>query len=110
MDWSVALRVGGPSVLAAWGFYHLMSEYMSESSIFKGDIYLNALAIICIFVFFLALAWLWLRKPSKSAGARVVDNKVIDNEVKGSLRVKSNEVANNEISKNKIDGDFTIGE
>lgn len=110
MDWSVALRVGGPSALAAWGFYHLVSEYMRESSLFKENIYLNILALTFIFVFFCTIAWLWIRKPSKPTKKVFADNKITNNEIKGSLNVKSKEVRNNDFSKNKVDGDFTVGE
>ncbi|WP_134396629.1 hypothetical protein [Pseudomonas aeruginosa] len=110
MEWSVALKVGGPSVLAVWGVVHLLTEYMEKSSFFKGNIYLDVLALSFIFIFFCAIAWLWLRKTPEPVKERFVGNKVVDNEVQGSLGVKSKEVVNNEFSRNKVGGDFTIGE
>jgi hypothetical protein len=112
MDWKVALKHGGPAVLAVWGFYHLIVSYINTSTIFKNDFWLNILVLTYIFVFFLVMAWLWLRKPILTDGAKrqVHDNEVNDNEVLGSLDVKSSSIINNKISGNKVDGSLNIGD
>ena len=46
MDWKIALKVGGPSVIAAWLFHALVIQYLDSSEIFKSNIYLNVILIV----------------------------------------------------------------
>lgn len=112
MDWKIALKVGGPSVLAVWGFYHLIVEYINGSTIFKSDFWLNILLLSYIFVFFIVMAWLWLRTPNamKRGEGQVQDNEIKNNEVSGSLSVSAASVVNNKITGNKVGGDLSLGE
>lgn len=115
MDWKAAVKVGGPSALAIWGFYHLITEYIQNSTIFKNDFWLNIILLTYIFLFFLAIAWWWLKKPTPTkpdseSKNTINDNKINDNEVKLDLNIKAKSITNNTIEKNKIDGSLNIGE
>jgi len=112
MDWKAALKVGGPAAIAVWGFYHLVSEYIKTSTIFKDNIFLNVILLSYILLFFVFVAWMWLRKPKapSTVKKKIEGNDISNNEVLGSLAVSSEQVVNNKISGNKVRGDFKVGE
>ncbi len=113
MDWKTALKVGGPSVIAAWLFYALIVRYLDSSNIFKGSIYLNVLLVVVIFVFCLSMGWLWIKKDggAEMPPTTVEENEVVDNEVGADMEIGANseEVKNNKIKRNKVNGNLKIG-
>jgi len=110
MDWTLAIKVGGPVALAVWGFCHLVVEYIEKSTIFKDDFWLNVIILTYIFVFFLVVAW-WLKKPGAAKAIKKIhDNKISGNEVEGDLNARADSVTNNKFEKNKVGGSLNIGE
>lgn len=116
MDWKIALKVGGPSVIAAWLFYKLISSFLEASEIFKSSLLLNVLLLAVIFVFCMFMGWIWVRNnPSVASNDQkkheISDNEITDNVVGKNLEVgsKASVIKKNKIKKNKIDGDLNIG-
>lgn len=114
MDWKIALKVGGPSVLAAWLFHALIIHYLDTSAIFKSNIYLNILLIVIIFAFCSWMGWLWIRMndTSNSPMSSVIEENVITrNKVGSDLEIGSenSDVKKNAIKNNKVDGNLKIG-
>lgn len=116
MDWKIALKVGGPSVIAAWLFYELISSFLETSEIFKSSLLLNVLLLAVIFVFCLFMGWIWVRNnppaPSNDQHKNEIsDNEITDNDVGENLELgsKASVIKKNKVKKNKIDGDLKIG-
>ena len=113
MDWKLALKIGGPSVIAAWLFRALIIHYLDTSEILKTNIYLNVLLIVLIFAFCLAMGWLWMRKGENFKGhsASVEKNEIVNNEVGSDMGIgsSSTNVKKNKIKRNKVDGNLKIG-
>ncbi|PKQ79661.1 hypothetical protein AOX56_13870 [Aeromonas sobria] len=116
MDWKNALRIAGPSAIAAFVFFELIKNYLITSEIFKTNIYLNVMLLIIIFSFCVIMGWLWIRNGNKKNIVKppeniIEKNEICDNEVGGNLSVGSagTSIADNKISKNKVKGSINIG-
>ncbi len=117
MDWKLALKVGGPSVVVTWVVYSFSIEYMNQSELFKSSTLLNLTLILGVFTFSGFMGWLLVRntKPSLDSvrvpKAEVQDNEVVDNDIGGVLNVGKSAklVKGNKVKKNKIKGDVNIG-
>ncbi|MBR9865969.1 MAG: hypothetical protein GYB20_02605 [Oceanospirillales bacterium] len=116
MDWKIALKVGGPSVIAAWLFHSLISSFLETSEIFKSNLLLNILLLAAILVFCLFMGYILVRNkpPAPSEPHKkneVTDNEVTDNEVGKNLKLgeTASVITKNKIKRNKIDGDLDIG-
>jgi len=117
MDWKVALKIGGPSVIAAWVFVELIKSYLATSQIFKTNMYLNVTLLIIIFAFCVIMGWLWIRSnnnkkiPIEPKVIKIEKNEVYDNEVDQDLSVGTpgTSIMDNKISKNKVKGSINIG-
>lgn len=112
MDWKLALKICGPSALAAWLFYSLLTRYLETSDVFQSNIYLNIMVLFMIFLFCSFMGWLWARKnmaPNDSENL-IEGNEISSNEIGSSIEIGSNTktVKNNKITNNKISGDLTI--
>lgn len=111
MNWGDALKVGGPSVVAAFIFQHLITGYLDKSEIFKNNLTLNILLIITIFSFCLLMGWLWIRSGKKNTKKKgIQNNEITNNEVGANFNIGKNvDITDNKILHNKVDGDFNIG-
>ncbi len=117
MDWKIALKVGGPSVIAAWLFYELISSFLETSEIFKSSLLLNVLLLAIIFVFCLFMGLILVRNNSPSfkkneiSENEISENEITDNNVGKNLELGADTpvIKNNKIKNNKIDGDLKIG-
>ncbi|MCU7648593.1 hypothetical protein [Pseudomonas piscis] len=111
MNWGNALKIGGPSIVAAFVFQHLITTYLDKSELFKNNLTLNILLIFSIFIFCLFMGWLWIRNGKKEISKKgLQNNEIIKNEVGGSLNIgKSLDIIDNKISENKVNGDLNIG-
>ena len=116
MDWKNALKIAGPSAIAAWVFVELINSYLSTSEVFKANVYLNFMLLIIIFSFCVIMGWLWIRSSNKKnkvepAEKKVENNEICDNEVDFDLLVGSADtiIVDNKISKNKVKGSINIG-
>jgi hypothetical protein len=116
MDWKSALKIAGPSAIAAWVFVELIKIYLSTSEVFKTSMYLNFTLLIIIFSFCVIMGWLWIRSSNEknkveSTGNKIEKNEICDNEVGVDLSVGSMDtsIVDNKISKNKVKGSINIG-
>lgn len=112
MDWKIALKICGPSALAAWLFYSLLTNYLETSELFKSNIYLNILALLIVFIFCSFMGWLWIRKskPSNNSDSLIEGNDISGNEIGTNIEIGSNKktVKDNKIKNNKVNGDLII--
>ena len=88
----IALKVGGPSVIAVWLFYELTSSFLATSEIFKSNLLLNVWPLVVIFIFCLFMGWMWVRNYPPE----------LSNEQ------QKNEISGNEITNNDIGGDLLL--
>jgi hypothetical protein len=116
MDWKSALKIAGPSAIAAWVFVELIQSYLSTSEIFKTNMYLNFMLLIIIFSFCVIMGWLWIRSSNEKnklepTEKKIETNEICDNEVGDDLSVGSigTSIFDNKISKNKVKGSINIG-
>jgi len=111
LNWGKALKIGGPSIIAAFVFQYLITAYLDKSEIFKNNLPLNIFLILVIFIFCLFMGWLWIRSGKKDVQKKGFQNNEIEkNEVDGSLNIgKNQDVADNKILQNKVSGDLNIG-
>ncbi|WP_435236716.1 hypothetical protein ACR30L_03785 [Psychromonas sp. PT13] len=116
MDWKSALKVAGPSAIAAWIFVELIKSYLSTSEIFKTNMYLNFTLLIIIFSFCVIMGWLWIRSSNEKNKIEPTDkklekNEICDNKVGNDLSVGSVDtiIVDNKISKNRVKGSISIG-
>lgn len=114
MDWKLALKIGGPSILAAWLFNGLMFRYLETSQLLKTNIYLNVLVIVIIFIFCSLMGWLWTRKNHNSSTDTqntIENNEITSNQVGSDMEVGSSKtsIKGNKITDNKVDGNLKIG-
>lgn len=116
MDWKLALKVGGPSVIAAFVFHSLFKSYMQQSELIQSNEILNYVFLLMVFLFCCLFMWMVLRpKPDANTPAefkqKVTDNKIIDNEVDGPLNAgaANSDIINNEFKNNKVKGAMNIG-
>lgn len=111
MDWNLALKVGGPSIIAAYVFTTLITSYLERSELIKGDVLVNIFLVLVIFSFCSLMGWLWVRAGKKGdSPLKVTGNDISGNEVGGGMEVgKTADVLDNRIADNKISGDFNIG-
>jgi hypothetical protein len=111
MDWKIALKVGGPSVIATWAFVSMISLILEKSAIFKSSLLLNLIVIAVVFLFCISMGVLWIRASNRKKGGVLSGNKIVDNEVGENLNVAvgSTEIKNNEVRGNKVKKDMNIG-
>lgn len=113
MDWKLAIKLGGPSVIAAWLFYSLVTHYLDRSEVFKDNVYLNVLLIVLIFTFCLCMGWLWIKRGRSpdTPQTKVEENEVVNNDVGADMTIgtTSSEVNKNKIKGNKVKGNLKIG-
>ena len=116
MDWKSALKVAGPSAIAAWVFVELIKNYLLTSEIIKTSMHLNILFLIIIFAFCMIMGWLWIRsgneiKQVEPKEKMVENNDICGNEVGSDLSVGNTNMSiiDNKISKNKVKGSISIG-
>ncbi|ATC86524.1 hypothetical protein [Pseudoalteromonas arctica] len=114
MDWKSALKIAGPSAIAAWVFVELIKAYLSTSEIFKTNIYLNLALLIIIFIFCIIMGWLWIgdnKNKLEPTRRKIEKNEICDNEVANDLSVGSidTNIIDNKISNNKVKGSINIG-
>ncbi|WP_134333976.1 MULTISPECIES: hypothetical protein [unclassified Pseudomonas] len=111
MNWGNALKIGGPSIVAAFVFQHLITTYLDRSELFKNSLTLNILLILAIFTFCLSMGWLWIRSGKKDVQKKgFQNNEITKNEVGGSLNIGKNlDIIDNKILENKVNGDLNIG-
>lgn len=111
MNWGNALKIGGPSIVAAFIFQYLITIYLNKSELFKNSLILNILLILAIFTFCLCMGWLWIRSGKKDVQNKgFQNNEITKNDVGGSLNIgKSLDIIDNKILQNKVSGDLNIG-
>ncbi|MEX5593219.1 hypothetical protein [Pseudomonas orientalis] len=111
MNWGNALKIGGPSIVAAFVFQYLITTYLDKSELFKNSLTLNIFLILAIFTFCLCMGWLWIRSGKKDVQKKgFQNNEITKNEVGGSLNIgKSLDIIDNKILQNKVNGDLNIG-
>lgn len=116
MDWKLALKVGGPSVIAAFIFQSLFGAYLQQSALIQSNEILNYVFLAMVFLFCCFFMWMVLRpKPDASTPAepkqKITDNKIIDNEVDGPINAgrANSDIVNNEFKNNKVKGAMNIG-
>ncbi|WP_057831479.1 hypothetical protein [Colwellia sp. TT2012] len=116
MDWKSALKIAGPSAIAAWVFVELIKSYLDNSEIFKTNAYLNFTLLIIIFLFCVIMGWLWIRNSNpknkvERTEKKIEKNEVCENEVGKDLSIGSidDSILDNKISKNKVKGSLNIG-
>jgi len=111
MDWKIALKVGGPSVIATWAFVSMISLILEKSEIFKSSLLLNLIVVVVVFVFCISMGALWIRAGNRKKDGVFSGNNVVDNEVGENLNIAVGvgEIKNNEIRGNTIKKDMNIG-
>lgn len=111
MDWVAAVKIGGASVLAAFTFSTLITNYLEKAELIKSSLLLNIILVVTIFVFCSFMGWLWLRPRNPQAKPSVVlDNEINENKVDGAMKVGVGQIIeSNKITKNEVKGDFVIG-
>ena len=111
MDWKIALKVTGPSAIAAWVFSELINNYLVASEIFKTNLYLNFTVLVFIFLFCVVMGFLWVRRGKEKVENKIENNEICDNEVGEDLSIGciESDIVNNKISNNKVEGSINIG-
>jgi len=111
MDWKIALKVGGPSIVATWVFYSIITFILSESEIFKTNIILHFFVIIVVFIFCLVMGLKLMSAGNKKHKNTFIKNEVVDNKVDENLNIalNSSEIKDNKIKGNTVKKDMNIG-
>jgi hypothetical protein len=117
MDWTKALKVGGPSVVLTYAFYELMKQFAASSELLQDSLLLNIIFLTLIFLFCVYVSSRVISsqvsQTDKIEKVEVIDNTIEENEVDSSLNVAQGKASislkNNKINKNKVKGDLNIG-
>ena len=114
MDWSKALKVGGPSVVITYVFYSLINNYLTASQLLQNNLVLNIALLVIIFLFCVFVCYrVTMPKKEIPKSAQIHKNVIEDNDVESALNIgqknKDADITENKIKKNKVKGDLNIG-